>query len=299
MSPNLSCSMCNSVGESLSRNFKANAAYFRCPKCKCIYAKEIPSQDELIDYYSKYYGERDLEIPMVVRDTLHKTVEGFEEFRTEINCICDLGFGAGTLLKEAQNAGWLCAGTDYSPKAIAIGKENNWDVLEGDLGINDLTGPFDVVTIIETLEHVPDPRILIYQAAMRLRKGGLLYGTTPNSQSLNSRILQEEWSAIRYPEHPILLSKTALKDALEELGFNRISIKSRGFNPFDIFVKIRGRKTVNTSVHGHAIARISCGYRLNTTISKNSMLKVVKYFLNYILAITNYGDTLEFTAQRQ
>ena len=297
--PNLICPMCNSVGESLSRNFKVKASYFRCPKCKCIYATEMPSQDDLIDYYSKYYSERDLEIPMIVRHTLQKTVLSFEEFRTDINCICDIGFGAGILLKEAQKCGWLCAGTDYSPKAIAMGKENNWDVLQGDLGTNDLTGPYDVVTIIETLEHVRDPRILIYQAAMRLREGGLLYGTTPNSQSLNSRILQEEWSAIRYPEHPILLSKTALKIALKELGFSRISIRSKGFNPFDLLIKIKKSKTKDSSVHEYAIARISYGYRLNTTISKNSILRLAKFFINYILATANYGDTLEFKAHKK
>ena len=200
------------------------------------------------------------------------------------------------MLQIAQEAGWNCAGSEYSVDAVAKGRQCGWEVHLGDLTPGDLPGPFDVLTIVETLEHVQDPLQLLQQGLSRLRRGGLIYGTTPNSQSVNAYILRSHWSVITFPEHPVLLSRKALKTMLKELGFTQISVRSKGFNPYDLISKVSSKLFVNQVNDQDHFSRVEYGYRLNTNLSKNLVLRLFKFLVNLFLGLSNRGDSLIFTA---
>jgi 2-polyprenyl-6-hydroxyphenyl methylase/3-demethylubiquinone-9 3-methyltransferase len=52
-------------------------------------------------------------------------------------------------------------------------------------GLGDEEGPFDVITCLEMLEHVPDPGAVVAACAKRLKPGGQLFLSTLN-RSLKS-----------------------------------------------------------------------------------------------------------------
>src|SRR3546814_12277493 len=60
------------------------------------------------------------------------------------------------------------------------------DVCSSDLidyrvgGVETLDGSFDLVTSMEVIEHVTEPRAFVYGLAARLAEGGLLILSTPN-----------------------------------------------------------------------------------------------------------------------
>ncbi len=286
------------AGNLLTKNHAVDSRqqYLICVKCKSIFANRQATQDELFQHYASYYSPQNLHIPDVAKNSLAKTVSTFSEFRTKNNKICDIGFGAGALLEAAQAQSWECAGSEYSAEAIAIGRSRGWDVHQGDLTPLDLRGPYDVVAIVETLEHVQNPRELLLSASYRLRRGGLLYGTTPNAGSLNALILKQEWSVISYPEHPILLSKKAITSLLVEAGFGEISVKSRGLNPYDLITKFRIASKSKRSQNVNDLGRVDFGYNLNSTFSKNFVMRAIKVMITAILAKTNIGDSLVFSA---
>ena len=292
------CPICSGAGRRITNLDSINSIqdYLRCIQCKSIFANNKATQAELLAHYSSYYTKENLEIPLVAKNSLAKTVSTFSKFRTPNNTVCDLGYGAGALLEAAQADGWKCAGSEYSADAIAIGRLRGWDVHQGDLSSGDLRGPYDVVTIIETLEHVQDPRELLLSASARLRSGGLLYGTTPNAGSINALILKQEWSVITFPEHPILISKKALNGLLIETGFRQILVKSRGINPYDLFSKFRRKLNPGGRSNVPDLGRVDFGYNLNTTFSKNIIMRVLKNVIMALLGKTNIGDSLVFTA---
>jgi 2-polyprenyl-3-methyl-5-hydroxy-6-metoxy-1,4-benzoquinol methylase len=294
----LLCPICSLAGFPLIKQNSMNLSqqYLICSNCKSIFASRKATHAELLAHYSNYYTKGNLQIPDVAKNSLNKTVSTFSKFRTTNNSICDIGFGAGALLEAAQAHSWACAGSEYSADAIAIGRSRGWEVHQGDLTPEDLLGPYDVVTIIETLEHVQDPRELLSSASARLRSGGLLYGTTPNAGSLNALILKQEWSVITYPEHPILISKKALTRLLIEAGFRDISIKSRGLNPYDLISKFRFKSNSKHSRDTPELGRVDFGYSLNSTFSKNLIMRVLKNIIMAFLSKTNIGDSLVFTA---
>jgi SAM-dependent methyltransferase len=289
----MSCPICISQNfiELQSGNFKNLNGYVRCRECKSIYLRlPIPSA-ELGDYYSNYYTDSNMDIPEVAKNSLLKTIKTFENYRSKINTICDIGYGAGTLLSAAEALGWKCAGSEFADKSIRLGVEKGWRVHKGSLG------PFDVVTMIETLEHVTDPRELVKHAAKRLRKGGLIYGTTPNSESLNARMLKDDWSIVTYPEHPIVLSGKALAALLAEMGFTDIKVQSRGLNPYDLLFKLQVK--ANLKQPKHNTNRVEFGYAINAKTSSNVFFRFLKTVINSFLARSNLGDSLVFSAVKE
>lgn len=292
------CPICDHSGTKVkSPNLlDQNIEWARCNGCRSVFANKQASAEELLDYYRNYYNEHNFNVPQVAISSLEKTIDSFKIYRSESNAICDIGFGAGTFLDAAQKAGWGCSGTEYSASAILLGLSRGWNVHQGDFAPNDLPGPFDVLAIIETIEHVQNPRKLLQEAATRIRVGGLLYGTTPNAESLNMRLLGANWSVVSFPEHPILLSRRALRLLLKELGFVQIKVKSRGFNPFDLLTRLRKTPMHGTTPNTPTQGRVDYGYRLNETFTSNIAMRIAKKLISVFIAGTNLGDTLVFKA---
>jgi SAM-dependent methyltransferase len=71
----------------------------------------------------------------------------------------DAGCGDGRLLYELRHENIQATGVDYSEKAIAFARAFCWDSgIEfhcRDLTTLDLAGAFDVITFLDTLEHIP------------------------------------------------------------------------------------------------------------------------------------------------
>jgi SAM-dependent methyltransferase len=104
-------------------------------------------------------------------------------------------------------------------------------VVEGDLNEEFATrfgeNRFDVVTCIEVIEHVENPRHLLRNARRLLSPGGILLMTTPNIESTAGR-LRFLWTgelrhfgrdpAFNEPTHITPIHTLMLERALEDVG---------------------------------------------------------------------------------
>ena len=100
--------------------------------------------------------------------------------------LLDIGCGVGVFLELARARGWQVTGVDISDYAVQHAREQRGlDARCGvlrDMQFND--GSFDVITMWDVIEHLPDPLAELREVRRVLRQDGCLLINTPNEASL-------------------------------------------------------------------------------------------------------------------
>jgi SAM-dependent methyltransferase len=129
----------------------------------------------------------------------------------------DYGCGTGGLVSYLHQQGL----------SQAIGFEPGWSGrLQRESGrphatsadLDRCLGTFDVVTLIEVIEHVIDPVAELARVRSLLRPGGLCFLTTGNAGPFRDRMA--EWSYVQPDVHVSYFEPESLAIALERAGFD-------------------------------------------------------------------------------
>jgi len=140
--------------------------------------------------------------------------------RTHGTRLLDVGAGSGVLVEQATRLGWKAEGVEPSVWLAARAMERGVAVHTGTLPHPDLTPPYDVVTLVDVIEHVTDPRGLLGEVRKLLRPGGLLLLVTPDVRSVAARALGPRWWHYRIA-HVGYFSLSTLDTLLSSSGFVR------------------------------------------------------------------------------
>lgn len=242
--------------------------------------------------YASYYDRPRTVLAQVVGAALERVVRGAEPYRQTGRWL-DVGYGEGALLSVAARHGWRCHGTEVAADVLGEGLERGW-VVDRETVDPERFPPrgFDVVTLIETLEHVPGPRGFLADAARLLRPGGLLFLTTPNADSVNRRLLGTAWSVVSPPEHLTLWTARGLQAAAESLGFQVDRLRTEGLNPVELLARLR------PAAAGEPVPRNEAALALNTAFFRSRWRRACKASINAGLSAFRLGDTLKLWARR-
>lgn len=216
----------------------------RCKGCGLIYADPGLSQAELLKRYDSpaFFDE--------YLRALHATPSGYDleflerhyrlfldflqKFQAPGRRLLDAGCGAGFFLKTAEARGWIAEGVEVSAPAAAYARDiTGVCVRHGRLEDKLFSGAaFDVVTLLDLIEHLPDPIGAIKETWRLLKPGGILILSTPDFNSLSRFILGKAWAVLSPAEHLINFTEATLSLALSAAGFHIIGIRNLFiFNP--------------------------------------------------------------------
>jgi 2-polyprenyl-3-methyl-5-hydroxy-6-metoxy-1,4-benzoquinol methylase len=287
----VNCNACLD-GKYHSLGFKADFELLQCLKCGTIFSNGKTTDEEVKRFYDHYYDRARFELPAAAAASLERLVQTTESFR-HANRWLDVGYGEGGLLSIVQRRGWDCYGTEVSPQALSYGQEQGWTVTDAEDDSLFPRAGFDVVTMIEFLEHMPAPNKFLQSAARWLRPGGLLYITTPNANSLNRRLLGLQWSIFSPPEHVTILTSRGLRAALAKAGFQARRIRTEGLNPSEIVARFRPRNQA-----APATDRNTAAFAINSAFSSSPSRRLIKAGINRCLSASGVGDTLKVWAVR-
>ena len=107
--------------------------------------------------------------------------------------LLDVGAGSGILVEQAHALGWSAEGIEPSAWLAGCARDRQLPVICGVLPNPQLEGPFDVVTLVDVIEHVSNPLELLLSCHRVLKPGGRLLIVTPDVDSFFARILGRKW----------------------------------------------------------------------------------------------------------
>jgi 2-polyprenyl-3-methyl-5-hydroxy-6-metoxy-1,4-benzoquinol methylase len=139
--------------------------------------------------------------------------------------LLDVGCSCGYFMEVAASHGFDVHGVEFSSNAIAAARpEIRARIFEGSLESLPDTGLFDVVSAFDLLEHVPDPPAFLRGCARRLKPGGILIISTPDTGHFLRYVMRSRWPMLQPMQHLHLFSREALERALRSEGFDDVRV---------------------------------------------------------------------------
>jgi 2-polyprenyl-3-methyl-5-hydroxy-6-metoxy-1,4-benzoquinol methylase len=225
---------CVACGAAAEARFRAGGVEIqRCAGCGLAWRTAFPEAAELAALYGDDYFERwGVDTPDRLAQVRAMKQATYRAFFRDIRAqrdggrLLDLGCALGFLLGVARDFGFDVRGLDLNPAAIAEAQREFGDrVHAGPLDERAFPGErFDVVTLIDVLEHVPDPAGLLAAIAARLAPGGIAAAVLPNTGSLACRVLGRRWPHYN-AEHLYYWSAASLRRFLERDGWRVLALR--------------------------------------------------------------------------
>ncbi len=208
----------------------------RCPSCGFVYVTPRYSDDSIHTLYDEDYWRSDSpktkgyasyadEAPLYLK-TFRRRMRFVKRYLKPGARILDVGCAAGYFLRVANAEGYDGYGVEVSA-AIAreareeLGEDRVWvgmlDSLPDDERFQ--PGSFDLVTMWDVIEHVPDPQDLLRQARRLLKPSGHLILETQNVDSRFAKKLGPRWHHFKHEEHIYHFNPATVKLVLEQAGF--------------------------------------------------------------------------------
>lgn len=216
---------------------KNNYKIYQCKDCGAIMADVAfnKEQYEKDDYYTVIYKS-------------YKEIDRFWGFRYKyilnilsafkVRNLLDFGAGNGFFTYLAKEKYKLNAdGYEISENEIAFAKntfnielKNKW---------KECANNYDIVTLLNVIEHVPEPKGILCSVLEKIEKDGILVITTPNPNCFQTLLKGlENWKMIMPPHHINLFSKIALIEILHNKGLSIIKYETLGtYFAADFFTK--------------------------------------------------------------
>jgi SAM-dependent methyltransferase len=198
-------------GRDLLHGVEGTFHLLRCKQCSLATLSPILQPDELDKYYPPGY----ISFPKAVADE-HNILRRLDRwYGIEKRCqqvirrakrpgkLLDIGCATGVFLHGMQQHGWDCYGVEPSVHASAYARDRfNLPVFTGFLEESNFQNQtFDVITMWDVLEHVPNPKQVLEMIHTLLNPGGWLVISMPNSQAWERYIFGKYWAGWDVPRH--------------------------------------------------------------------------------------------------
>jgi len=230
----VSCPLCGS-SSSTHRVTKHGFTYVTCNGCRFVYVNPQMTQEAIRDVYN----DEDLR-EFFFKELLLPHVEGDQqpEFETRLDQLqklvqkpnprlLDIGCAAGLFLSLAGQRGFDAEGLELNQLYVEYIKSHRPVRVHPKL-LEEMrypSGSFDVVTLWDVLEHLPEPVETLKEIVRVLQLDGILALTTINHDCINEKILGHRWRYYMPPDHLCSFTPPLLTPLLAQCGFTVLNVQ--------------------------------------------------------------------------
>lgn len=220
-----------------------------CQDCHFAFAKEIPADKSFFQKrYDNTWFDPEFEVGSVRKsEILEDIFRVIKKYQPE-GKLLDVGSFAGKLLHFAKDKGYTPEGVEVNPKLAKFTEETlGFHVYNSEIQNVELpSNYFEVVTIIDVLEHLVGPRDVLLQLYKTIRPGGLLIIKVPNyrmqkfKQWVAQKLGVSKAGIFNNFGHINQFSPRAVRNVVEHMGLDLLHVhvaKSEKWQP-DSFVHV-------------------------------------------------------------
>jgi SAM-dependent methyltransferase len=235
----------------------------RCRACTLIYVSP-----RLREHQGHYHGDRDSIVAKYGRvlrgEAGHTRDSNYREELAHLRRmkptgkLLDVGTHCGFFLRMARGMGWELSGVEPSP-AAELGREFfGLNIHQGHLeALSFPSASFDVITVIDVVEHIGDPLGLLREINRLLKPDGLVFVKTPNAHYnlfkhyLLRRLLKlDRLEIFDAKEHVVHYTRDTLRAVLRQAGLQVV----HDFVPLPVQDGAAWKCALRSTAHG--LARI-------------------------------------------
>jgi SAM-dependent methyltransferase len=249
------CALCGSSNFAVAFE-EAPYSVRRCAVCTLVWVSPRRTAQGLRDLYGEDYWRSDSPKTVGYGDYRQDEDLYLRTFRRRMKFVLrhgprggkalDVGAAAGYFMKVLDENGFEPAGVELSAEIASHIREHfGFDVHVGTLETAPFSpASFDLITMWDVVEHLPDPVAVLTAARTLLKPSGALVIETQNVDSAFARLLGRRWHHYKHAEHLYHFNRRTIADLLRETGF-RIEVLTPRFGgkyvSFDFVAERAGR----------------------------------------------------------
>lgn len=243
---------------------------YECPECRLqMQYQTNPYQFYTKEYFdgSSQYSYFDERIYFKYSEYVWKArLRTIKKYKSPPARFLDVGCSFGGFILTALKEGYDAYGIDVSSFVVKEAKNEPLlknRIIQSNLLDYEPKEPFDIITLIEVIEHVPEPEQVFQKLYDLLNPRGLLIIQTANFDGLQAKLFKEHYHYY-LPGHLYYYSKTNLTRILKTYGFdNFIYFHGVDFGLLPKLKKLRGfishpkhyYKYIKTSIY-HLLSKV-------------------------------------------
>jgi len=224
-----------------------------------------PSKEDVDKYYEeefystkKYFNNSSLKVQLEDKEffdsrwkNMYSKFNSFSKKKKNISML-DVGCGWAQSLIYFKNKGYKCYGFDPSKEAVEYALKKNIAAKQSFLEGMNVFGnkKFDIVTLVNVLEHLRDPVKALVQIKNILKPGGIIFIDVPNDfndfQIVGAKVHKMKNWWIAPPRHLNYFSNKTLSKLLKSLGY-KILLSEASF-PIEMFLLFNDNYVLNRNL---------------------------------------------------
>lgn len=201
-------------------------SYLRCEACGVLFIDPVPEGRLSEIYPSNYYSYATPGSSPVhaVKDWLDRRFfrSILERVDEQELAVLDVGGGAGWELKALRDTDERVKKTqvvDLDPGAQELAKANGHSYFCGRIEDFESDQRFDVILLLNLIEHVRDPRRVLEKVCALLAPGGLVVVKTPNWEAFDAKVFRHSsWAGLHCPRHWVLFTRESFEHTARDAG---------------------------------------------------------------------------------
>lgn len=175
-------------------NYGAMWTFFSCRECGFVFSNPFVPEDKISEFYAGL-EDREYGSEAEGRAKNFKTIlKRLHKIKKPGNTLLDVGAASGIFLNLARNERYEVSGIEPSSFLTAEAKRRyGLNIFRGTIENYRAQKKFAVITLLDILEHLPEPGSFMTKIDPLLEKNGILVIVTPDISSLTVRLAGKHW----------------------------------------------------------------------------------------------------------